>query len=115
MTTTNKVREIPADLLLHARSPVPKRPMYYSEALTAAKIQALRLRKLLGITAPSADLTWILRLPNMQVSALPAHEIRDITKGDASGFTKRLKNGDYLIGINRGRSHAHRRFTLAHE
>jgi Zn-dependent peptidase ImmA (M78 family) len=114
MTKTNEP-SIPADLLLRARSVVPKRAFFYSEALTAAKLQALRLRSLLKLTGPRADLSWMLRVPNMQVKGLPAHEIRELTKGDASGVTKRLRNGDYFIGINRNRSYTHRRFTLAHE
>lgn len=108
-------QEIATDLLIRLRSIVPKRALYYSEALTAAKLQALRLRSLLKLTAPRVDLTWILRVPNVQVKGLPAHEIRELTKGDASGVTKRLRNGDYFIGINRNKSYTHRRFTLAHE
>jgi Zn-dependent peptidase ImmA (M78 family) len=115
MTHTTSEQAIPSDLLLRLRNIAPKRALFYSEALTVAKLQALRLRSLLGMTGPHADLSWILQVPNMQVKGLPAYEIRELTKGDASGVTQRLKSGDYFIGINRNRSYTHRRFTLAHE
>jgi Zn-dependent peptidase ImmA (M78 family) len=115
MTHKTCKQAIPSDLLMRLRSIVPKRTLFYSEALTVAKLQALRLRSLLGITSPHADLAWLLQVPNMQVKGLPAHEIRELTKGDASGVTQRLRDGDYFIGINRNRSYTHRRFTVAHE
>jgi Zn-dependent peptidase ImmA (M78 family) len=107
--------EVPTDLLLQLRKLLPKRSLTNAQAMTVAEVQARRLRKLLGITRPDADLTWMLRTPNVVVKGLAAHEIRDIAKGDASGLTTRLKNGDYFIAINRNRNHWHRRFTLAHE
>lgn len=108
-------QQLPTDLLMRLRSPMPKRALLYSEALTIAKLQALRARSLLHITAPSADLKWVLRVPNLVVKMLPKHEIRELTGAEASGITKRMTNGDYFMGINKNAAHTHRRFTVAHE
>jgi IrrE N-terminal-like domain len=105
----------PPDLLMKLRNVTPKRPLLHSEALTVAKLQALRARQLLGELSPRADLGWVLHLPNTTVRVLPAHELRTLAGAEASGFTKRLGNGDYFIAVNKNASHTHRRFTLAHE
>jgi len=115
MKNDTNERQVPTDLMLRVRNTMPKRALLYGEALTIAKLQALRLRALLHITAPSADLKWILLVPNLVVKMLPKHEIRELTGAEASGMTKRMKNGDYFIGINRNAAHTHRRFTVAHE
>ena len=111
-TTTHA---LPEDLVLKLRRPVPMRAVTYYEAINIAKLQARKARHLLDMTAPHADLGWILALPGVRVEALPLHEVREIAGTDASGFTKRLRGGGYFIGVNKNASHTHRRFTLAHE
>lgn len=106
---------LPDDLVLKLRQPTPMRPVTYYEAINIAKLQARKARHLLAMTAPHADLSWILALPGVRVEALPLHEIREIAGADASGLTKRLRGGGYFIGVNKNASHTHRRFTLAHE
>lgn len=103
------------ELLTVLRKLVPIRALTYAEALNVAKLQARRARAWLKMTAPSADLHWIVRLPGVQVKGLPASEMQEITGRDASGFTKRLRDGTYLLAVNRNRAHSHRRFTVAHE
>jgi hypothetical protein len=110
------VSEIPEGLIALLRDMAPKRTLTYAEALTVARLQALRLRKLLGLQGPHADLTWITRLPHVIFKVLPKHEIRELARGaEASGITKRLRNGDYFMGITKQAAHTHRRFTAAHE
>jgi hypothetical protein len=106
---------LPDDLVLTLRRPMPMRAVTYYEALNIAKLQARKACHLLDMTAPHADLSWILALPGVRVEALPLHEIREIAGADASGLTKRLRGGGYFIGVNKNASHTHRRFTLAHE
>lgn len=117
--TNNKIDTaayaLPDDLVLKLRRPTPVRAVTYYEALNIARLQARKARHLLDMTAPHADLSWILALPGIRVEALPLHEIREIAGADASGLTKRLRGGGYFIGVNKNASHTHRRFTLAHE
>ncbi len=114
--TQRQTVEIPSNLIALLRDMLPKRALTYAEALTVARLQALRLRTLLGLDGPHADLTWITRLPRVVFKVLPKHEIRELARGaEASGITKRLKNGDYFIAITRQAAHTHRRFTAAHE
>jgi Zn-dependent peptidase ImmA (M78 family) len=111
-TNTQATSNIPAQL----RKLSPKRAQTYGESLTIAKLQALTARKLLGMSAsPKASLEWVLRLPRVRVQVLTAHEVEEITKSEASGFTTKTSDGQYFIGINKNTSHTHRRFSLAHE
>jgi hypothetical protein len=114
-TTDSLDAALPQDFLLKARNVVPKRPMFFSEALTATKLQALKVRILLGQRSPRADFGWLRQVPNLTVKQLPAHEVEVLAGAEASGVTKRLENGDYFIAINKNRSYSHQRFTLAHE
>lgn len=115
MTQNNHQVPPTHELLMQLRKLAPKRTLSYAEAKTVAKLQALRMRSLLSLTSPRADLDWMWKLTNVTVKGLPMHEMREITGRDASGFTKRLGNGDYLIAVNRNMSYTHRRFTVAHE
>lgn len=103
-------------ILTQIRNLSPKRAQAYGESLTIAKLQALTARQLLGMsTAPKASLEWVLHLPRVRVQVLSAHEVEEITKSEASGFTTKTSDGQYFIGINKNTSHTHRRFSLAHE
>jgi Zn-dependent peptidase ImmA (M78 family) len=112
---TNQTDEQLNNVVVALRRLAPKRALTYAEGLNVAKLQARRARMLLNMSAPSADLRWILHLPGVQVEALPAYEVREIAKAEASGLTKRLRGGGYFIAVNKNASHSHRRFTLAHE
>jgi predicted transcriptional regulator len=102
---------IPPDLLEQLRRLIPKRPLTYAESLTVARVQAARLRKLLTVTTAAMPLRWLVGgLHDVEVQTVPAHTLEE----GMSGLTAR-KNKRYLIRVNRNNSHAHRRFTLAHE
>ena len=58
--TQHTNHEAPPDLLTQLRKLTPKRALTYGDALMVAKLQALQARNLLGLTAPRADLTWLL-------------------------------------------------------
>jgi Zn-dependent peptidase ImmA (M78 family) len=113
---TNTNMHATGGILTQVRKLSPKRAQTYGESLTIAKLQALTARKLLGMSAsPKASLEWVLRLPRVRVQLMAAHQIQEITGGDASGFTTRTTDGRYLIAVNKNSSHTRRRFTLAHE
>lgn len=114
-TESSNEAALPSDFLMKVRSGIPKRPLFFSEALTATKLQALKARSLLGQRSPRADFAWVRALPNTTTKLLPAHEVEVLAGAEASGITRRLKNGDYFIAINKNRSYTHQRFTLAHE
>jgi Zn-dependent peptidase ImmA (M78 family) len=108
---TKEIETVPSGLLMRLRKLSPKRPLSYSESLTVAKVQAVRLRQLLEVESAAMPLQWIVTiLPGVMVEPLAAHELGE----DISGLTKRVSSG-YLVRINRNKGHSHRRFTLAHE
>lgn len=116
MTQTDTNTHSTGVILTQIRKLSPKRAQTYGESLTIAKLQALTARKLFGMsTSPKASLEWVLRLPRVHVQLMAAHQIQEITRGDASGFTTKTPDGQYLIAVNKNSSHTHRRFTLAHE
>src|SRR5579863_6770728 len=100
----------PTSLLARLRQLAPKRALAYSESLTVAQLQAQVLREFLGITSLAMPLDWVPDLPKVTVEVVPAYKLDEGT----SGLTTR-KDGRYLVCINKNRSRAHRRFTLAHE
>lgn len=104
-----------SDIISQLRKLTPKRALTYGESLTIAKLQARTARRLLGATSPALVLDWVLQLPGVDVQLLPAHEIAEIATEETSGFTTKKANGEYLIAVNKNRSHTHRRWTLAHE
>ena len=112
---TNINTDATNSILAQLRKLTPKRALTYGESLTTAKLQALTARRLLGATAPTASLEWVLHVPRVRVQVLAAHKIEEITKSEASGFTTKTSDGRYLIGINKNTSHTHRRFSLVHE
>jgi len=95
---------VPGDLVRQLRAPIPKRRLTYAEGQNLAKLQARRARSLLHMTAPHADLRWVLRLPEVRVKAMPAHEVHEIAQAECSGFTKRLRGGGYFIAVNKNAS-----------
>src|SRR5262249_8481400 len=101
---------LPPQLLSHLRQLAPKRALTYSESITIAQYQAVRLRELLGVTPPAMPLGWVPELPKVTLKVIPAYQLGDGT----SGLTTR-ENGHYLIAVNKNRPRVHRRFTLAHE
>jgi hypothetical protein len=102
---------VPKGLLVQLRRLAPKRPLTYSESLTLARVQAVRLRQLLAVKSAAMPLQWLVGgLPGVEVQPVPAHSLDEGT----SGLTTR-KDGRYLLLVNRNNSHAHRRFTLSHE
>jgi Zn-dependent peptidase ImmA (M78 family) len=109
MTSTSSL-PVPPRLLAHLRQLAPKRALTASESFAIARLQATRLRELLGITTPDMPLDWVTDVPRLTVVVVPAHQLGDGT----SGFTTR-KDGRYVIAVNKNTSRTHRRFTLAHE
>ena len=113
---TNVSVTVPDDLILQLRTLIPKRRMTYGQARIIAQQQALRLRKLLGITLTRLPLDWVERIPGVSVELLTVHEMEKLTKSpDASGATDVRKDGSYRIYINNSNSITHCRFTLTHE
>jgi hypothetical protein len=108
---TNTEPAVPGDLLVQVRKLIPKRALTYGESLNVARVQAAKLRKVLGVKTTAMPLKWITRLPNLRCELVPAHQLGE----SISGLTTRVKDGDYLIAVNRNNSLTHQRFSLAHE
>jgi hypothetical protein len=97
------------DVIGRLRHMMPLRPLAYWEHKTIAEHQASKLLDLLGQSGPAADLAWLTALTKIRVVLLPKWRMDGL-----SGMTT-LKDGQWLIGVNKGNPPARRRFTLAHE
>jgi Zn-dependent peptidase ImmA (M78 family) len=98
-------------LLFELRRLMPLRPISYSEHLKLAELQATRLRALLKQYQPDASLAWLTAgtLISVQVVLQGRWKMEGI-----SGLST-WSDDHWVIGINKGDSHARRRFTLCHE
>jgi hypothetical protein len=100
-STTNRY-----SLLATLRDLIPKRPLYYSEAVRLTELQAAVLRRELGITTPE--------LPEDAIPSIPRIKVIEIDNLPSSG-TSQWSNGTWIIGIDANEPWQRQRFTAAHE
>lgn len=105
----NQLLAAPDNLVALLRRRLPGRALRFYEHLMLAEKQATALHELLRQTGPAADLAWLTRLKKVTVVMQPRWKMEGL-----SGMST-WDDGRWIIGINRGNSHARRRFTLCHE
>jgi predicted transcriptional regulator len=101
-TTNNNRYSLLADL----RDLVPKRPLYYNEALRVSELQAAVLRRQLGVTSPE--------LPEDAIRSIPRLKIIEIDNLPSSG-TSEWSRGMWVIALDASEPWQRQRFTTAHE
>ena len=92
--------------LTQLRDLVPLRPLSQSEALRIAELQADRLLKLAGLSAPPVPDDLILEIPKIQV--------RYMTPWPVSGCVD-WTGAMWTIALNAAEPRVRQRFSLAHE
>jgi Zn-dependent peptidase ImmA (M78 family) len=93
-------------LLATLRDLIPKRPLYYGEAVRLTELQAAVLRRELGITTPE--------LPEEAITSIPRIKVVEIDNLPSSG-TSQWSSGTWIIGIDADEPWQRQRFTTAHE
>jgi Zn-dependent peptidase ImmA (M78 family) len=88
------------------RDLVPLRRLSTAEALRVAEVQASRLLRLSGLTAPPAGEEIIAQLPGI--------EIERVTTAKAQAAAE-WSHGRWLILLNAAETRGRQRFSLAHE
>ncbi|BCB84463.1 ImmA/IrrE family metallo-endopeptidase [Phytohabitans suffuscus] len=109
--------EVPADFTTQIRRLAPKLPMTRGTASIVAEQQALRVRAIFGLrNTTRVPLGWIERIPNTRVQILGRLEVEAIARVPrATGVTRFEEDGTTVISLAENTSHAHKRFSLAHE
>lgn len=104
LTITTKLH-----IVKELRALIPDRPLTLGESYTLAEKQANYALQLTNQTVPGVALDWIFELPKVEVHVVPRFKMDGF-----SGLTT-FSRGRYVVMVNKNESHAHRRFTLAHE
>jgi Zn-dependent peptidase ImmA (M78 family) len=99
-----------AALVAELRSLAPKRPLSYGESLQVARLQAMRLRRLLDVEKPDMNLIWLVKQ-----RAFPVHFVASHKLGEESGMTTNAVDGKVRMFINEGEPDVRKRFSLLHE
>src|SRR5690349_13518682 len=98
----NQPRQQRSSVLATLRELVPNRPLYQSESLRIAELQANRLLELLDIDED--------RISTSIVAMLPRIEVRNRHGMPVSGSTY-WENGRWIVAINADEPWARRRFS----
>ena len=97
-------------LIAELRKLAPNRPLSYGESIQVARLQAAKLRALLGIEAPEINLLWLIQQTVIPVRFVPSHELNE-----DSGLTTDLIDGRLQIFINEAEPAIRQRFSVLHE
>jgi len=97
-------------LISELRKLAPNRPLSYGESIQVARLQAAKLRKLLGIDVPEINLLWLIQQMVVPVRFVPSHELNE-----DSGLTTDLIDRQLQIFINEAEPAIRQRFSMLHE
>ena len=97
-------------LIAELRKLAPNRPLSYGESIQVARLQAAKLRALLGIDTPEINLMWLIQQAVVPVRFVPSHELNE-----DSGLTTDLIDGQLQIFINEAEPAIRQRFSVLHE
>lgn len=103
-------KEAVKSLINELRQLAPQRPLSYGDSLHVARLQASRLRQLLGIESPDINLAWLIKQKVVPVHFVPSHELNE-----NSGLTTDAVGRKLQVFINESEPTIRQRFSLLHE